>query len=96
MSKQFFYTRKEGKEGEEKFFLDSFNVDCVTRTMATGDGKQLVVLNDGHEETTSVPKKTKNKVEITKERGYYISQIYLEKEDVERFIKLVGITEDAK
>lgn len=81
---QFFYIRKTDKGG---LFLDSFNLDLVIRTVELEEGKRLVLLNDMHERLEKVPEVKNNKVvRYNKERNTFQSEIYLEKEDAEKFV----------
>lgn len=96
MNNQFFYTRKEvvggTKEAPEfKLYKDSFNLNSVIRSIAMEDGRRLVLLNDIHERSTTVPDvdpKTNKMKGYKRERNTYQSEIYLEPEDSDRFIKL--------
>lgn len=72
-----------------------FNVNCVINALMVADGKLLVRLNDGHEETEARkklkdPKKapTPNNIIIDKTRVWKASEILLEGEDVTRFLDL--------
>jgi hypothetical protein len=84
---QFYYKRTEG----EKTFTDSFNTECVVRTVGLENEERIVLLNDGHEmsvETPDIDVRT-NKVKGTiRKRDWYVSEIHLDKEDSERFIQL--------
>ena len=83
---QFYYKRTEG----EKTFIDSFNTECVVRTVGIENGR-VVLLNDGHEQSFDSPDidlKT-NKVKGTiRKRDWYVSEIHLDAEDGEKFIQL--------
>lgn len=97
---QFKYTRKEkiekpqvnGQEQPEEFkdMTDTFNIDCVIRTVERSDGSRLVVLNDFHEEMRDIPQFNKKReyIGVKKERNTYQSEIVLTLEDSENFMKL--------
>jgi hypothetical protein len=83
---QFVYTRTEG----EKTFTDSFNLNKVIRSVEIEDGKRVVVLDDFHERVEQVPEinpKTKS-VTMKRLRDTFQSEVRLNKEDSERFVKL--------
>jgi len=87
MRNQFFYTRKV----EDKEFRDSFNIDMVIRTVSIESGETIVLLDDLHEQTKEVPEinpKTNRVTKIKKVTENVQSEIYLNKEDAERFYKL--------
>jgi hypothetical protein len=102
---QFFYKRLEEleqappKEGEEPKpptvleFTDSLNTEFVIVTRELSEGRRLVILNDGHQESRydkwPVVKGGKYAgEELRKEAAYYQSRIVLEKEDAYRFMKM--------
>lgn len=95
MKNQFVYKRiippkEEG--GEEKTVFDSFNVDCVVRSVTLEDDKVLVLLDDIHEREQEVPRPNRNgKISMRKERGTFQSEIFLEPEDGEKFRELTKI-----
>lgn len=87
MRNQFFYTRKV----EDKEFRDSFNIDMVIRTVSIESGETIVLLDDLHELTKEVPEinpKTNRVTRLKKVTENVQSEIYLNKEDAERFYKL--------
>ena len=97
---QFFYVRKEsiksteplfeGQLSEFQEFKDSFNTEFVVRSMQLDDGRRLVLLNDMHERSIDVPDidpKTKKFKGMKRECNVYQSEIYLEPNDSERFIR---------
>lgn len=100
MKNQFFYTRTETippktKNPKEepiiKKYNESFNIDFVIRTVVLQDEKRLVLLNDIHERTTEQPDInpiTRKAKGMKKIRQTYQSEIYLSKEDGDRFMKL--------
>jgi adenosyl cobinamide kinase/adenosyl cobinamide phosphate guanylyltransferase len=100
MNNQFFYTRKvalpkkseEQEEKEWKTLTDSFAIDKVIRTMELEDGKRIVLLDDVHERLENSPQlNAKGKVTgFVKQRNTVQSEIQLEKEDSERFVKLLS------
>jgi hypothetical protein len=84
---QFYYKRTEG----EKTFTDSFDLNSVTRTVEMEEGKRVVLLNDGHEESREQPvinHKTNVIEGYKRERNWYVSEIHLDAEDGARFIQL--------
>lgn len=93
---QFIYKRietippSEGKEAETREYQDSFNLEYVIRSLELEDGRRIVLLDDMHERVQEVPQFNKqNKITgYTKQRTVVQSEIYLEKEDNERFVKL--------
>jgi hypothetical protein len=97
MNKQFFYTRKiqiprkEGEtDGKVVNYTDSFNLDKVIRSMEMEDKTRLILLDDIHERVQDAPIMS-NKGRITgykKERGTFQSEIYLTKEDSDRFMSV--------
>jgi len=102
MSKsQFFYCRKEklplqieGEESKFKEYEDSFNPELVIRTVLLEDGQRLVLLSDIQERMEKVPQYDSKKTKITgwtKERNTFQSELYLSKEDGERFKKLTNL-----
>ena len=87
MRNQFFYTRKV----EDKEFRDSFNIDMVIRTVSIESGETIVLLDDLHELTKEVPEinpKTNKVTRLKRVTENVQSEIYLNKEDAERFYKL--------
>ena len=100
---QFYYTRKEVEKSKDEFdssmkvvdYLDSFDISLVTRTLEMADGRRMVLLNDFHEEMIEKPvfNKRKEIINYEKRRETVHSEIVLEKEDAERFIKLTSIEE---
>ena len=103
MKNQFFYTRTEPIEPKAsdpaeaplqfKDFTDSFNINKVIRSLTGEDGRVLVLLDDLHERSIDVPIKSRKGVVtgLKKERNTYQSEIYLSKEDGERFKKLTEL-----
>lgn len=92
---QFFYTRKEpilAKEGEPQTFkeyTDSFNINKVIRSVEMEDKRLLILLDDIHERLQEMPIRNKSgKITYEMRRNVFQSEIYLEKEDAERFRKL--------
>lgn len=94
MPNQFVYTRKEITGGtaeapEFKEFKESFNINMVIRSVAMEDGRLLVLLDDLHERAQMVPDvdpKTNKIKGYKRERNTYQSEIYLEGDDVKRFL----------
>lgn len=101
MRQQFFYTRREPVGGTKeapiyKEYKDSFNINAVIRSISMPDGTMLVLLNDIHERTTETPNINvkNNKVNgVVRKRDTFQSEIYLSKEDGERFISATEIIE---
>jgi hypothetical protein len=95
---QFFYTRKEPIQGtdplEFKDYLDSFNIEKVIRTIVMENDNRLVLLDDIHERSTEVPDvnpKNGQTRGFKRERNTYQTEIYLNLEDSERFVKVMNI-----
>ena len=99
MNNQFFYTRKEPVQPVEgqteitfKEYRDSFNVNKVIRSVSLETGQVVVLLDDIHERVQEVPViNSKRIVTGTKrERNTLQTEIYLSKEDGERFFKFTN------
>jgi hypothetical protein len=97
MNKHFFYTRRQPiapKEGSTEVtfreFTDSFNVDLVIRTHEMDDGRRYVILNDFHERAQEIPEVNpkSGKTTYVKRKSVVQSEIYLEKDDAENFVKI--------
>jgi len=106
MRTQFFYSRKEtvpvlssDAVGTKPTFLyrkDSFNLSAVIRSIEMADGSVLVLLNDIHERTTEAPNiNTRNNkmTGMVRKRDTFQSEIYLTKEDGERFYRASAVDE---
>jgi len=96
MKEQFLYNRSVPVEGstETTMVQDSFNITKVIRTMTIEDNKLMVLLDDLHERVQEVPEvnpKTGKIGGMRRERNTFQSEIYLDKEDGARFLKLTGI-----
>ena len=96
MNTQFIYNRRVPVEGSTETTLvqDSFNITKVIRTMTIEDNKLMVLLDDLHERVQEVPEinpKTGKIGGMRRERNTFQSEIYLDKEDGARFLKLTGI-----
>src|SRR5688572_21806586 len=90
----FYYKREIVANGKKYTFLDSFNVNKVVRTVHQPDGTSVVLLDDGHEEsTTKQVRNLKGKTEEKREREYYFSQITISSEDRVRLQKATAIDE---
>ena len=79
---------------ETTLVQDSFNITKVIRTMTIEDNKLMVLLDDLHERVQEVPEinpKTGKIGGMRRERNTFQSEIYLDKEDGARFLKLTGI-----
>ena len=89
-----------GTDAYTKTIHDSFNIECVIRSVILGDGRFLVLLDDLHERNQEVPKMNnqgkpvKNKkgqqVFVTK-RETFQTEIYLSEEQGKEFLKLTAI-----
>jgi hypothetical protein len=90
MKNQFFYTAKIG----DKEYLASLNVNKIIRTLANDAGGLIIILDDFNERVTQQPDID---IKTNKFKGYknvretVQSEIELNKEDAERFIKLFEI-----
>ena len=89
-----------GADPYTKIVLDSFNLDCVIRSLATDDDRVLVLLDDLHERNERVAKTDrtgrpvmtkKGGIQMITERNTFQSEIYLSKEEGEAFYKLTAI-----
>ena len=87
---------KKEKIKETKVVKDGFNLNKVLRVYNDPmDGRFIVVLDDGHEQAQEMQYPKLNAkgmptggVEMKRVRDWYISQIELEGEDIERFISV--------
>lgn len=99
MKNQFIYTRKEpvsGKEGEFKYYSESFNINKVIRSVEMENGDLLILLDDIHQRYVEVPVPNKrNEVkQYKRELNTYQSEIHLtETEDIDRFFKTTAVNE---
>lgn len=87
MRNQFFYTAKIG----EKEYVASLNLNKVIRTLATDEGGLIVILDDFNERVTQQPDidpRTNKFKGMRNVRETVQSEITLNKEDAERFVKL--------
>lgn len=95
MNNQFIYTRILENDSSEAISVeDSFNIEKVIRSIAMDDGRRLILLNDLHERVQEVPDinpKTGKMAGMRRERNTFQSEIYLDKADGDRFLKLTGI-----
>ena len=95
MNNQFIYTRILENDSSEVISVeDSFNIEKVIRSIAMDDGRRLILLNDLHERVQEVPDinpKTGKMAGMRRERNTFQSEIYLDKADGDRFLKLTGI-----
>ena len=87
MKNQFFYKATIG----EKEYVASLNINKVIRTLTDVDGHLIVILDDFNERVTQQPDID---IKTNKMKGYknvretVQSEITLNKEDAERFIKV--------
>lgn len=97
---QFYYTRKEIKQPEYgdtevKFeeFTDSMNLQYVVRSIGLDNGERVVILDDFKEFSQEVELKSNkgNSKGVGTRRKSAQSEIYLNKEDAEKFVKLTNI-----
>lgn len=100
-------TRKEKVENPVKgeapekevieIYWDCFNIDKVIRGHWSSPEQFVVMLDDGHEQADDVQKPKFNAkgqvtgVEMRRERAWFVSQVPLVKEDVERFRKVTEL-----
>lgn len=90
MKNQFFYTAIIG----DKHYIASLNVNKVIRTLENDEGGLIIILDDFNERVTQQPDID---VKTNKFKGYknvretVQSEITINKEDAERFIKLFEI-----
>lgn len=101
MKNQFFYTRKVAlplKEDETEpkydYFIDSFNINKVIRSVQVEKNKTLVLLDDFHQRKEQVPiyNKQGKHTGFKNELGTYQSEIYLtEEEDIKKFTSYLAI-----
>lgn len=87
MKNQFFYKASIG----EKEYLASLNLNKVIRTLANDEGGLIVILDDFNERVTQQPDidiKTNKMKGFKNVRETVQSEILLNKEDAERFVKL--------
>lgn len=94
---QFYYVAEEAKEASEgkpakKEILGSFNVNMVVRTLQF-ENKCVILLNDFHEMTSSVPqynKQGKPSGTVNRKEMTY-SEIFLNEADSARYRALVEV-----
>ena len=73
-----------------EIYWDCFNVNKVIRGHWTSENEFTVMLDDGHEQADDIEKPKFNAkrqvvgVEIKRERGWYMSQIVLDRHDADR------------
>ena len=87
MRNQFFYTAKIG----DKEYLASLNVNKIIRTLANDEGGLIIILDDFNERVTEQPDidlKTNKFKGMKKVRETVQSEIELNAEDAQKFIKL--------
>jgi hypothetical protein len=93
MRNQFFFTNTQG----DKQTRDSFNIEKVIRTVTLDDERVLVLLDDIHERSQNTPDidpRTNKMKGMKRERNTYQTEVYLSKEDAERFYKVTNIETD--
>jgi len=87
MKNQFFYTAKIG----EKEYVASLNINKIIRTLANDEGGLIIILDDFNERVTQQPDidlKTNKMRGFKKVRETVQSEIELNAEDAQKFIKL--------
>jgi len=87
MRNQFFYTAKIG----DKEYLASLNVNKIIRTLANDAGGLIIILDDFNERVTEQPDidlKTNKMRGFKKVRETVQSEIELNADDAQKFIKL--------
>jgi hypothetical protein len=87
MRNQFFYTAKIG----DKEYLASLNVNKIIRTLANDEGGLIIILDDFNERVTEQPDidlKTNKFKGMKKVRETVQSEIELNADDAQKFIKL--------
>ncbi len=87
MRNQFFYTAKIG----DKEYLASLNVNKIIRTLANDAGGLIIILDDFNERVTEQPDidlKTNKFKGYKKVRETVQSEIELNADDAQKFIKL--------
>jgi hypothetical protein len=87
MRNQFFYTAKIG----DKEYLASLNVNKIIRTLANDEGGLIIILDDFNERVTEQPDidlKTNKMRGFKKVRETVQSEIELNADDAQKFIKL--------
>lgn len=82
-----------GADGYTKTVYDSFNIDCVIRSITMDDGSLLVLLNDLHERTMEKPKfNSRGKMTgMHRVKETYQSEIQLSPEEGKDFLKTTSI-----
>jgi len=87
MRNQFFYTAKIG----DKEYSASLNVNKIIRTLANDEGGLIIILDDFNERVTEQPDidlKTNKMRGFKKVRETVQSEIELNADDAQKFIKL--------
>ena len=89
-----------GTDGYTETVLDSFNLDCIIRSITVDDGRLLVLLDDLHERYENKPQvhpKTgapkfdrKGQMMFERVKETFQSEIYLSVEEKEQFFKLTA------
>jgi len=99
MRNQFVYSSRvelqvqvEGQEKQFKDLQNSFSLDMVLLSIETPTGR-TVVLNHIHERTQEVPVRNKQGkiTAMRNERGMYQTEVALNQEDSERFLKVTSV-----
>jgi len=75
-----------------KTVYDSFNINCVIRSLTMDDGGMLVLLDDLHERVETKPVPSRNgKVSMKEVKNTFQSEIFLTAEEGEQFLKVTSI-----
>lgn len=92
-----------GTDPYTKVVNDSFNLNCVIRSITMDDGRLLVLLDDLHERYETKPKvhpKTgqprfdrKKQMIFERVKETFQSEIYLSKEEKDQFYNLTSVNE---
>jgi hypothetical protein len=95
MSNLFYYTRKEilePKAGDTEvkfeFIKSSLNVNKIIHTAEMPDGRLAIIMDDYHDRIAEDPIKNKKGEIVGSKNRHYTHQsiLYLQPEDVERFV----------
>lgn len=89
MKNQFFYQYEDQNKEQ---VMGSFNIAKIVKTYGSADGTRVVMLDDLHEQymPVDVPNK-QGKMSKEMRKVEVCSQVYLNKEDAERFMKVMAV-----
>ena len=92
-----------GADAYTTIVLDSFNINCVIRSITMDDGRLLVLLNDLHERYENKPKvhpKTgaprfdrKGEMMFERVKETFQSEIYLSSDEKDAFYNLIKVND---